>query len=123
MVLCNFRLTMPAPVLRKSQDTEPRTVGGGSGGGGDLDTSVELGKVRIRSFGPVQKRLALSPRQFSKATENTSWVFKTVPPYDKLTTLPIYHQNHTNTLKKTTIFNMSLWKASSLLSPRRVHKS
>ncbi|MPC10573.1 hypothetical protein E2C01_003210 [Portunus trituberculatus] len=40
-----------------------------------------------------------------------SWVFKTVSPFDKLEILPINHQNHKNTLKITSIFNYSLWKA------------
>ncbi|MPC07993.1 Solute carrier family 22 member 3 [Portunus trituberculatus] len=48
----------------------------------------------------IRKRLLLSPRQFSKATETTGRVFKAVCPFNKLKILPIYHQNYKNTLKK-----------------------
>ncbi|MPC76728.1 hypothetical protein E2C01_071155 [Portunus trituberculatus] len=53
----------------------------------------------------MQKRLPLSQRQFSKATETMIPVFRTVSPFDKLEILPIYHQNHRNTLENTSIFN------------------
>ncbi|MPC72552.1 hypothetical protein E2C01_066864 [Portunus trituberculatus] len=52
----------------------------------------------------------LSQRQFSKATEITSQVFKVVFPLNKLEILPNYHQNHENTLKNMSIFNWTLWK-------------
>ncbi|MPC11644.1 hypothetical protein E2C01_004315 [Portunus trituberculatus] len=45
------------------------------------------------TFVPIQKRLPLSLRQFSKATETTSRVFYTVSPFNKLEILPFYHQN------------------------------
>ncbi|MPC16552.1 hypothetical protein E2C01_009381 [Portunus trituberculatus] len=37
-------------------------------------------------------------------------VFTTVSPYNKLEVSPIYHQNHRNALKNTSIFNWSLQK-------------
>ncbi|MPC13815.1 hypothetical protein E2C01_006562 [Portunus trituberculatus] len=61
------------------------------------------------SLARIQKRLSL--RQFSKATETTSRVFKAISPFNKLEILPIYHQNHENTLKNMTIFNWSLCEA------------
>ncbi|MPC61407.1 Down syndrome cell adhesion molecule-like protein Dscam2 [Portunus trituberculatus] len=47
----------------------------------------------------IHKRLPLSLRQFSKASEKTSRVFKTVSLFDKLKILEIYHQNYINTLQ------------------------
>ena len=59
----------------------------------------------------IQKHLALSLQQFSKATEKTSQVFETVSAFNKLLGLPIHHQNHKNTPKNMSIFNKSFWKA------------
>ncbi|MPC63342.1 hypothetical protein E2C01_057440 [Portunus trituberculatus] len=60
---------------------------------GDSPASESLTVVPHDSkpFGHIQKGLGFSPRQFPKAAESTSLVFKTVPPYSKLEILPIHH--------------------------------
>ena len=55
----------------------------------------------------IQKDFPLSPQQLSKITE-TSRVFKTVFPYDKLEILLIHPHDHTNTIKNMTVFSSSL---------------
>ncbi|MPD01224.1 hypothetical protein E2C01_096742 [Portunus trituberculatus] len=51
----------------------------------------------------IQKRFALSPRLFCKATEMISGVFKSVSPVGKLDILSICLENRINTLKKARI--------------------
>ncbi|MPD07012.1 hypothetical protein E2C01_102853 [Portunus trituberculatus] len=41
----------------------------------------------------------------SKATQTSSRVFKEVSPFEKVEVLPVYHQNHKDTLKSTNILN------------------
>lgn len=53
----------------------------------------------------IQKHSALSPQQFSKATEMTSQVLKSNPPVNNVEIKLIYHQNHENTLKNLCSFN------------------
>ena len=49
----------------------------------------------------IQKRFALSPRLFSKATEMISVISKSVSPVNNIETLSLYLQNHKNTFKNS----------------------
>ena len=53
----------------------------------------------------IQKSLALLPRQYPKAAETTSQVFKAVSPFDKLEVLSIHYQNHKGLFKNMSVFN------------------
>ena len=52
----------------------------------------------------IQKRFALSPRLFSKATEMISGVFKSVSPVKNVEIVSLYLQKH---YKKTSCVNLN----------------
>ncbi|MPC12614.1 hypothetical protein E2C01_005317 [Portunus trituberculatus] len=74
------------------------------------NTVVRLKVKRQFPCTSVFRNTALSPRHFSKATETTSWCFKTISPYNKLEILPVHHQSHKNILESMNLFKLGLRK-------------
>ena len=67
-----------------------------------------LESISLR-YASIQKRFALLPWLFSKATEIISVAFKSVSPVNDVEILLLYDQNYENTLKTRVNLDKAFW--------------